>query len=304
MRRLELLIDVARELTQNTRYNATSGISQGLFVEYFNNASQSLSREITNAKSKWFLKEKIVDIVSGQEQYSWPSDIFLYNIDTLEYAANNIDYVDLTRGIMKDRFNRTVGYPYGYIPRKDGFLLAPRLNAGKLRINYIKQPSRLEKRSGLISAVTVNSGVLSAMTINPSDASFDPSYLNRDNYISIVDKFGVQKARHIVFTSFDTTTGVITMSPFTLEDGDTVAVGDYVCAGYDSCNLPEYPTTAEDYLLLHVSYEVKYGDSSKWTTETRNDLMAKAQQIINSFGIMTSDVVQLPIINSDFLLIW
>lgn len=304
MRRLEILIDLAREFTQNTRYNETSGISQKVFVEYFNNASNSLNREITNAKSKWFLKEKLMDIVSGQEEYAWPSDIFLYNIDTLEYAANGIDFVDLTRGIMKDRFNRTVGYPYGYIPRNDGFLLAPRLNSGTLRINYIKQPSRLEKRSGKLSSVTQGSGIVTGMTIDPTESSFDPTYLNRDNYISIVDKFGVQTAKHVVFTSFNTTTGVITMDPFTLEDGDSIAVGSYVCAGYDSCNLPEYPTTAEDFLFLHVGYEVKYGDSSKWSQETRNDLVAKAQQIVNSFGIMTSDVVQVPIIEDSYLMIW
>jgi len=303
MRRLELLIDTARELTQNTRYSETSGISQKLFVEYFNHASESLNREVTNSKSKFFLKQTLMTVVSGQEQYDWPKDIFIFNIDTMEWSQNGRDYITLYRGDTKDRFNTTVGYPYGYIPRNDGFLLAPSLNSGTLRLNYIKQPSRLEKRSGKISAVTVTNGVLTALTINAAEASFDYAYLNRDNFISVVDKFGVQKAKHIIFDTVNSTTGVFTLSPFTLDDGDTIAVGDYVCSGYDSTNLPEYPTTAEDFLKKHVEYECKYGDSSKWNQEARDNLVSIANQIITSFGQNTNDVVQIPIINCDYLFI-
>ena len=302
MRRLELLIDTARELTQNTRYDADSGISQKLFVEYFNHASAALNRLVTNAKSKWFMKEVLVPVVQGQELYAWPKHIFLYNIDTMEWSDNRTDYITMYRGMVKDRFNTTVGYPYGYIPRNDGFLLAPTLNSGTLRLNYIKQPSRLEIRAGLISAVTINgSNQITALTISPTDPTFNPTYLNRDNFICVVDKFGKQTARHIVFNSVNVTTGVFSIDPFTLETGDTVAIGNYVVSGYDSTNLPEYPTTAEDFLKKHVEYECKYGDASKWSEEAKQDLIAIGQQILDSFGIMTDDVVQIPIINADYL---
>ncbi|HEY8272166.1 MAG TPA: hypothetical protein VIG33_14850 [Pseudobdellovibrionaceae bacterium] len=301
MRRLETLIDNCREITGNNRYDSDSGRSQKVFVEYFNNAANSLAREIINAKSKFFVKEKIVTVVSGQSLYSWPNDIFLFNVDTMEWSTNGRDYFPLSKGIIKDRFNVTSGTAFSYIPRNDGFLLNPPQTSGYVRINYIKQPSRLEKRSGKITARTMAGQVLSALTIDSTEASFDPTYISRDNYISVVDKFGAQVAKRIVFTSVNSTTGVFTLSPITLDTGETVSVGDYVCVGLDSCNLPPYPTTCEDYLMLYVEYQSKYGDASKWSAEIKNNLAAVAGQIITSFGLMSDDITQIPITCTDFL---
>ncbi|HAB98238.1 MAG TPA: hypothetical protein DCE71_00230 [Parachlamydiales bacterium] len=67
MRRVEQLIDIARKLSQNTRYDENAGVPQDVFVQYLNNAQDSLVMEIQNLKTKYFFKTQIVDVVAGQE---------------------------------------------------------------------------------------------------------------------------------------------------------------------------------------------------------------------------------------------
>ena len=62
MKRLELLIDVARAQSQSVRFDADSGVQQNIFVQYFRNAQDSLLKEVMNAKTKFWLKEKIYRI--------------------------------------------------------------------------------------------------------------------------------------------------------------------------------------------------------------------------------------------------
>jgi len=77
MRRVELLIDIARKLSQNTRYDSSSGVPQDIFVQFFNNAQDTLTMEVQNLKTKYFKEELIVNVVAGQEVYSYPPDCYM-----------------------------------------------------------------------------------------------------------------------------------------------------------------------------------------------------------------------------------
>lgn len=300
MRRLEILIDLARELSQNQRYDANSGVSQKLFTHYFQSAQDNLQMQIVNAKTKYRLKQEIVPIVNAQELYSYPTDIYLNNIDTLEWSQNNLNWIPLDRSLTKDRQNIRVGYPFGYWTRHDGFLLTPPLQFGYLRINYIAKLKRLEKRSGLITTVTGTP--ITSITLDVAEASYDPSYLALYDYITIVGKDGEQKTPSIPITSLSA--NVINIPNYTLQTGESVAPGDYVLAGSDTVNIPEFPEICETYLLKYANYQAKFGDSSKWTAEATKDMGMTLDTLLTSFKMLTDDVSYVPITNTDYLSMW
>jgi hypothetical protein len=301
MRRLELLIEIARENTQNSRYDANSGISQRRFAQMFQNAQDFIVRSAVNAKSKMFLTQELVTVVNDQEEYSYPADIYMQNIDTMEWSSNGTnDYITLERCITKDRYTRQTGYPFGYWTRNTGYCMTPPLTSGTLRVNYIKNPKRLEKRSGEV--VSTTGTPITSITIDTGDASHDPDYINKFSYISIVDKYGNIKADNIPITA--ASGGTITVASYTLGSGETISAGDFVICDQNSCNIPQMSDILESVLIKHVEYQVRYGDSSKWSAETKQDLNESVMQIIESFGKNTDDITQVPIINTDFLAMW
>ncbi len=300
MRRLEILIDLARELSGNQRYDANSGVSQNVFVNYFQSAQDSLVKNIVNVKSKYFLKDVTVPVVAGQELYSYPSDMFLFNFDTVEWSQNNLNWIPLDRSITKDRQNIRVGYPFGYWCNQDGYHLTPPLTSGYLRLNYIRQIPRLEKRSGIVASVVGTP--ITSITLTTSDASDDETYLNKFDTISIVGRDGVQKIASIPITGVST--GTITVSSYTLASGEAVAAGDYVCAGNNATNKPLFPDFCETFFLKYAAYCAKYGDSSKWEAETKSDMTQSMSELIDNFKLMTDDISNVPITSFDYLSLW
>lgn len=305
MKRLELLIEEARELSGNQRYDSDSGISQAVFVRYFKNAQDTLQKAIAVAKSKLLLTEEEITIVAGQEEYDYPSDIYLQAIDTMEYSDDNGNtWRPLNKAIIKDRSTASSGAAYGYVPRENGFILTPPLANGIIRVNYIKKLPLLEKRSGYISAVTTVGGQITAITLDVSETSFDATYLNKQNYLCIVDKFGDRKVKNVLYTSVNSGTGVITLpSNHTLGDGESVAVGDYITVGEDTYNRPDLEDICESFLIDYSVYSAKFGDMSKWTAEAIQQMNMNLSSLIESFARPNDDITQIPITNTDFLYI-
>lgn len=309
MRRLEILIDLARELSQNTRYDANSGVSQKLFVQFFQAAQDAVVKGAVNAKTKFFLTEKIVPVVNGQETYSYPSDIYMQNIDTVEWSQDGVDgWNDLDRCITKDRFTSKNGYAFGYWTRNDGIHVTPTLDNGFLRINYIAMPPRLEKRSGLstqFNAAPTPLGpgaVLTSISTDSASLFDDPTYLAQYDFISTCGADGEQKIKAIPISS--ATVGTVSVPSYTLGDGEYLAVGDYLLAGKNSTNQSVLPDICESLFLKYVNYVAKYGDSSTWSTETKADMAASLSELLDSFKLLTDDITYVPITNVDFLSMW
>jgi len=302
MKRLELLIDIARKLSQNTRYDADAGIPQDIFVQFFNNAQDSLIKEIINSKAKFFKKTTTIPVVSGQEIYSYPYDCFVQHIDTLQWsqvAIRQTYYTTLFRSYVKERVTSQIGYAFSYIPYEDGFHLNPPLGNGQLILAYTRSVDKLGKRAGKITSFTNTAGVLSAIAVDSAEQSYDATEINNQNYLCIVNRDGTVKARNIGYDSV--AAGVFTLSPFTLASTDSLAVGDYIVVGKNTCNVPDFPEVCESYLLKHAVYEAKYGDSSQWNKEAKADMVANLAQLMGVFGSMSDDVIEVPITNLDYL---
>jgi hypothetical protein len=300
MRRVEQLIDIARKQSGNARFDADSGVPQSVFVQYLKNAQDSLVREANNAKSKLFMTQVVQSVVSRQEFYSSPSDQYFASIDTMWWSdSGQLNYIPLYKGIDKDRVDGEVGYAFSYVPVEGGFYLAPPLESGTLRTSYIRYPNRPQKRSGQVQSLTLAGGILSALTLDITEASYDEDEILSDNYLCVVDKFGVLKARGVVYDSV--ASGVFTLDPFTLASGESIAVGDYICIGDKVANKPELPDPCEEYLIKHMIYEAKEGDSSNWSVAAKNEMQRVLMQIVSSFGLVTEDITLVPIISVDFL---
>lgn len=302
MRRVELLIDVARKLSQNTRYDSQSGIPQDVFVQFLNNAQDSLVMEVQNLKTKYFKKQIIVPVVPSQEKYSWPDDCYMQHVDTIQWtdSLTGTYWQTLFKTTTKEKITIQPGYPFAYVPHEDGFYLNPPIKSGSLYVTYVRTPKRLQKRAGKINVATIVGTDLTALEVDETEASFDLSEINSQNYLCVVDKFGKVKASNILYDSCNSS-GVFTLSAFNLGT-QTIAVGDYVIIGQDCINIPDWETDMiEGYLIKHMVYEAKYGDSSSWTAQALNDMQMYFQKLSGSFAVLSDDISDIPVTNLSYI---
>lgn len=301
MRRVELLIDTARKLSQNTRYDETSGVTQDIFVQFLNNAQDSLIMEVQNLKTKYFKKQVVVDVVANQEVYSYPDDCYMQHLDTIQWtdSPTGTYWTTLYKTTTKEKITIQPGYPFAYVPYEDGIHLNPPIKQGKLYITFVRTPNKLQKRAGKISGVTIVGSNLTALSLDIAEASFDQAEINTQNYLCVVDKFGKIKASNILYDSVSAL-GVFTLSSFALGTS-TLAVGDYICVGENTVNLPQWVDICEGYLLKHMVYEAKYGDSSAWTDAAVKDMSAYFAKLSTSFATIRDDIDAVPITNLDYI---
>lgn len=301
MRRVELLIDIVRKLSQNTRYDVTSGVPQDVFVQYLNNAQDSLIMEVQNLKTKYFKKQVVVDVVPNQEIYSYPDDCYVEHLDTIQWtdSPTGTYWTTLYKTTTKEKITIQPGYPFAYVPYNDGIHLNPPITRGKLYMTYVRTPNRLQKRAGKISNFTKIGNNLTVLNLDITESSFDYDEINSENYLCVVDKFGAIKVANILYDSVSSM-GNISLSPFALGT-NTLAIGDYVCVGKDVANIPDWDDICEGYIIKHATYEAKMGDSSAWTQEARNDMTAYFQKLSNTFATIRDDIDAIPITNLDYI---
>jgi hypothetical protein len=304
MDRVELLIEEIRSQTQNTSYDANFGVPQSDFVRYLRNAQEFLFSQAVQQKPKFFLEEYEVDCVNDQEAYHLPARIYLGNIEMVEYShsGNAREYYPLNVYQYPERDTTHTGSPDGYIRRNQEILLVPPAASGKLRISYIRERDRLDIRRGQISAVTDSGTQVTALTLDTSEESFDSTTLNKHYFLCVVDRNGVQKMENIEFDSIDSSTGVVTLTAnHSYSSGETIAVGDYVVAGKFAANVSGLPDTCERFLIKHSAYEAKLGDSSKWSSKVKEDVIQMAEDIIGGFQSIENDIANIPITSTDYL---
>lgn len=301
MRRVELLIDTARKLSQNTRYDETSGVTQDIFVQFLNNAQDSLIMEVQNLKTKYFKKQVVVDVVPNLEVYSYPDDCYMQHLDTIQWtdSPTGTYWTTLFKTTTKEKITIQPGYPFAYVPYEDGIHLNPPIKQGKLYITFVRTPNKLQKRAGKINNLTIVGSTLSAMTLDITEASFDQNEINSQNYLCVVDKFGKIKASNILYDSISSM-GNFTLDPFNLGTS-TIAIDDYICVGENCVNLPQWVDICEGYLLKHMVYEAKYGDSSAWTDAAVKDMAAYFAKLSTSFATISDDVTSIVISNLDYI---
>lgn len=310
MQRLELLIKRSRAESLNKEYSTVVGIPQEDFVSWANEAQDRLFSEAIKQHPKYFMAEKIIDVVSGQEAYDLPEHIYLSHIENVEYSIDGtaLNYYRLDQAKMPERISYPVGNPGYYIRRGKQILLVPAPQNGgsaKIRVNYVKEVPRLDVRRAKISAVTASSTAVTALTLLAADlASLDPGgEMANHNYLSVVDRNGDIKMAGLEYDSINTGTGVVTItgSSFTFESGETISTSDYVVIGNYACNKPDLPNTAERYIVEWMTYRATFRDGSQRSKEQKTLCDEILADTVQSFADIDHDVSHVTIINTDYL---
>jgi hypothetical protein len=285
MRRVELLIDMSRKETGNTRYGDDSGIPQDVYVQRLNNAQDELLKQIVNLKTKYLLTSEIVPVVPGQTIYDYPEMCYMQHVDTIQWydSSTGAYYQTLVKSFVKEMVNNITGYAFGYTPYMDGIHLNPPINNGYLNVIYAKAPPRLQKRNGQITVATIVGSNLTALSINTATPGIDETEIENYNYLCVVDRAGNVKTKNIPYDSYSA--GTFTLSPFALGT-QTLAVGDYVIIGENCTNLPQWPDICESFLLKFLNYETKYGDASSWTKAVQEDMSKTFDTLSGSFATL------------------
>lgn len=300
MRYLEQLIDEARSLSGNQRYDADSGVSQRTFRQFFQNAQDFIVREVVLSKCKYFQESESVTVVPSQELYDYPDNCYLQGIDTIQWSSDGRDWgTPLVKNIAKDKMSTQSGHAYGYLLSRRGYKLSPPLSSGYLLVTSNIEPKRIEKRSGKV--VSTTGTPITSITLDGNYAGHDPTYLNQFRSITVFGADGSIKVASVPITAASGTT--VTVTSYTLGSGETISAGDFVLAEGGTTNIPDLDKTFESFLILHSVYQAKYGDSSQWSKATKEDVADHARQIIGVLGSMSEDVTQVPILNTDFMMI-
>jgi hypothetical protein len=314
MRRLELLIEEVREqtATQDFAVDGSTGIPDSIMVQYFNYGQMALRAIIYGSGQDQWVKTSLIDTVANQEAYSVPSDSFLgTNLLSVEYkyGSDAGDYRKLDRRSIHLRDTTYTGTPLSYVQHGNSVLINPTPSTATtdgLRITYENVLRHVDIRRGIIAS-TAGSPITSiTLDLTPSLAKDSglvqagTNILNKVDFISIVDRDGVILMDDIPIDSYDTATGVITItSGFTPGASETSPVGAYIVAGAYASSVSEFPDFCEPYLVAHAKYLVRRHMGHPDTYEAKNEMERWGEAVSDTFAMMNDDIKYIHMIDRD-----
>lgn len=308
MKRADLLITEVREDTENSEFTTETGVQDSTILRAFNDAQNRIMSLIQQQKPNLFQKEKLIDAVAGQETYDLPVDVFAtHMLEKVEYSptGNDTEYYQLDYGYLKERTNTLPGVPAFYIRRSSQILIQPKpQGAGKFRLTYIRTIPTLDKRRGKVETVTLDgsTNTITTLILDPTALTTDDSQALIDaEWFCVVDRNGNIKMQGIPLADLNTSTGQITVDTFEYEDGETIAVGDYVVTGKYATTHSELPDIAERYLLMFGQWRVQKRDSSNDSVEANQEAKEMESDIMATYSEQTKDVAEIPVLDTSFM---
>lgn len=305
MRYLQRIIDQVRRQTENEDVDDFVGIQDSEFIQYLNDAQFHLQAAIVQQHARAFIQETTIDTVSDQERYDLPSDCLLGNkVHNVEYSStgNDEDYYSLDEDTIKRRLSGVSGAPTTYIRLSGQILIAPQPSSGgKLRINYVQRARELDLRIAQVeSAPTLSSST--SWTISLADGfETNTSSLAEHDYICVVDKLGKSIIKNIEITassSSEITCAAHTVSTADGESASDILANHYIVGGKDTTSHCDLPISVERYLIAYCAWKILKRDSSVDSQEAITELQGLAQEIVNSYAMISDDIQYIPQLNS------
>jgi hypothetical protein len=212
----------------------------------------------------------------------------------------------LKAGYLRQRDSGADGYPDSYIRRGGEILLLPTPtdSNGLLRITYIRKIKKMDKRRGLVQAVTLDSNTSTITNLEidyVNGDTVDSTQLNKDSRVCVVDKYGNIKMENILLSSISTSVSYDATleidSSFTYQSGETISTGDYVVSGEYTTTHFELGPEVERYVQCFVEYKILKRDSSVDSQEAFQELAEIENDIISSYADISDDITDIPDIN-------
>lgn len=308
MKRIDLLINEARENTGTEEFTAETGVQDTKFLRAFNDAQDRIQSLILNEYPSMFQKETVKTATPNSPFIAMPTDLFMDSrVELVECSVTgqDDDYYKLQEKRADERVVGSSGNPSTYIRQSRRLILGPKPVAAVLiRITHQKSFPRLDKRRGRVSAVVLDSGArtITSLTLDTTVLTTDDvSFLTQEEYITVVSRDGTIKMKGIPITEVNGSTGVVTVDTFVFEDGETIEVGDYVVAGKYATTHSELPDICERYLLKFCEWRVLKGDSSSDSQEENQELKEMEGEIVASYARASNDVQGIPILDGSYL---
>lgn len=307
MQRFELQIRQARSESQNKGYSLKAGIPQQDFVSWGNEAQQRIYSEAIKTHPKYFMGEIEIDVVSAQEAYDLPEEVFLSHIEMVEYTISGQakDYYRLDQAALPERIGYPVGNPGYYIRRGKQILMVPAPQTGgpaKIRINFVKKLPKLDVRRAVVQTPTVVGGSLTALTLDPASLIMvDWEEFSQHNFMCIVDRNGNIKTKDIEYDSVNLGTGVVTLTGSHSMTDQSIAAGDFVVLGQNTANISLLPETAERYIVEWLTFRATFRDGSSRSKDQKALCDEILQDVVASFADIDHDVFGVTLLNTDYL---
>lgn len=314
MRYIGALVRLVRErgktfdgTVDSTTGIVTSGVSNELVLQFFNEAQDALQARIAKVFPNYFYATKIINLVGGQEAYSI-SDALLNDskIVQVEYSFDGSlqAYRPLRQRSLYERNSDSFTEPLYYILFNNQILLNPipaTSGFSSIRVTYYRSLDDLALRSGVVASRTIVGNDLSALAL--STTGDDPTALNlgasEQPYICFNDNFGNVTARNITYSAYDSGTGIVTLSPnpFVLQSNETVPVGSFATVGQYTTTHSKLPNDCERYLIVFATKRLLNQNSSVDEVAEDAELVAIEDDIISNFAPVSGDVQSIPIID-------
>jgi hypothetical protein len=304
-RKLETLITASRRATENQEFTDTAGIQDEEFIQYFNDAQEEIHTILNGMFPHILTKIKEMNLVSGQEGYTIPDDVFMgTRIDMIEYSQSGLDsdYYVLKKGSLKERLSGVQTDPSFYVRNGTQILLQPKpqTSGAKIRWSYQRTVPRLDIQRGTVESVTLTTNSITSLVLDDT-VFLDSVGLAEENFITVADKNGVIKMRNIPVDSVSTS-GVVTVSAgFQFEDGETIAVGDSVFRGKYTANFSQLPDLCEKYLLEYTNARILMRDSSTDADAISQVLLKVQTTLQTAFAEPDNDPDYVPVLDSQYL---
>ena len=309
---IDALIFEVRESTENEEFDDNVGLSEEEILKFINDAQYRLHAKITAQHPDVFIEEDIKDVVANQEAYDIDfKAAFKNKISMIEFSHNGDpqNYFPLDQSTGRNRSSRYEGYPSIYTRRNGQVLLSPvpTTNNGTLRISYTSKIKRLDKRRGVVVAITGTGNVPTALDINYVNGTVvDNKELLKRNRVTVVDKYGSIKMDNILVSDIGASATTndasinIDNTLFTPKSTEIVEVGDYILSGRYTTTHSELEEEVERYIQAYASWKVLKRDSSVDSQEAIQELGQIETDIVASYADISDDIMEIPEINEEY----
>lgn len=302
MKNVQYLIEEIREATENQDFSEFAGIKDREILRYINDAQERIQSEIVKKSPKVFTKEIIIPL-DGSDFYDLPYDIFMGNkITDIKYRYTPSSYwerVEPDYVNNRDDIDLYDTSPETYIRLAGRVSFRPRPIRGEARITYVASVPKLDLRRATVDSATVTAGQLTTFSVDHTTADF--TELERESYLSLVNRHGDILVDNIKFESIDQVTGNITLTSSVSTSLSSVdLVGSYLVLGKKASTHPALDEVVERYLMAYAKMKIFQRDGSAEFQIQAELLQIMEAEIIDSYAGISDDILRIPDIDRDF----
>lgn len=296
------LIEASREDSENQDVSESIGIPDSAFIRHLNDAQDRIFALIINKYPSIFTKNIEIPLVRGQKEVPLPSDTYIGNkITDVKYLETNTPnwYGRVLPSNIKRDVGTYVGIPREYYRDSGKLYLLPPCDSssGALRLNYVYRIPRLDLQRAVVSSVVLDNSTkqITSLFFDVTNNEIDLDALERNNRFTVVNDDGLVQMSSIKYTNINTSTGEVTIAPgFTFTEGQTINVGDVVCAGPLSSTHSYLDEYVERYLVAYCTMKILQREGSAEQPTQSGVLQAMEAEIVDSYSDVTDDITEIP----------